>query len=195
MRNRQQLRQLGFTIVEILVVIVVISILVAIAMVSYGDYQEKARDAERRSDLQQAAAAIKSYANWKNTHIEQGSGCGGSGATGGNGSGWFNVSSADSSTYATNSIADCLASAGFLKSAKDVIDPTGCKSGTGGVCGSSSSLPVRAYMKVTCPVGGVKTTYLMAALETQPADNATIDALCGKNWGTSYGMNYYVTVR
>lgn len=192
MRNRQQLRQLGFTIVEILVVIVVISILVAIAVVSYGNYQEKARDAERRSDLQQIASAIKNYANWKNTQIEVGSNCG----SGGNGSGWFNASSADvGATYATNSIADCLATAGYLKSAKDTIDPTGCKAGTGGACGSSSSLPVRAYMKTTCTVGGVKTTYIMAALETQSANNAVIDPLCGRSWGTSFGMNYYVTVR
>lgn len=192
MRNRQQLRQFGFTIVELLVVIVVISLLVAIAVVSYGNYQERNRDAERRSDLQQVASALKNYANWKNTQIETGSNCG----YGGNGSGWLNASSADvGASYATNSIADCLASAGYLKSAKDTVDPTGCKYDSGGACGSTSSLPVRAYMKTTCTVGGVKTTYVMAYLETQPANNAVIDPLCSKSWGTTYGMNYYVTVR
>ena len=184
----------GFTIIEVLVVIVVISILVAIAVVGYGNYQERTRDAERRSDLQQLAAALKTYANWKNNFIESGSSCG----AGGNGTGWVAVGTADDATYQT-SIEQCLANENLLKVGEGT-DPTGCKRNSGGTCGTGS--PTRAYMKTNCTVSGVKKVYVMASLETVTGNTAPIDALCNssngctlncnQNWGTAFGMNYYV---
>ena len=41
----------GFTIVELLIVIVVIAILAAISIVSYNGIQQRARDSERQSDI------------------------------------------------------------------------------------------------------------------------------------------------
>jgi prepilin-type N-terminal cleavage/methylation domain-containing protein len=41
----------GFTIVELLIVIVVIAILAAISIVAYNGIQSRARDAERKSDI------------------------------------------------------------------------------------------------------------------------------------------------
>ena len=44
-------KQSGFTIVELLIVIVVIAILAAISIVAYNGIQQRARDSERQSDI------------------------------------------------------------------------------------------------------------------------------------------------
>lgn len=172
----------------------VMGILVSIVIVSYGTYQERTRDSERKSDVAQIAAALKNYANWNNNYLETGSGCG----NGGNGTGWVALSSADSASYQT-SIEQCLVNDKQLN-VGDATDPTGCKRNSGGTCGTGN--PTRAYMKTHCTVSGVKKVYVMASLETAPANNAVIDGLCNstngctancnQNWGTAYGMNYYV---
>jgi type II secretion system protein G len=51
----------GFTIVELLIVIVVIGILAAITIVAYNGVQTRARDATRKSDLAVIAKAIQLY--------------------------------------------------------------------------------------------------------------------------------------
>lgn len=56
--------QKGFTIVELLIVIVVIGILAALVITTYGGIQGKARDSERQSDLQALQTQIEAfYAN------------------------------------------------------------------------------------------------------------------------------------
>lgn len=182
-------RRPGFTLAELAIVIVVMGVLAGIVTAIYGGYQKQYRDNVRKSNLVTLASAFKSYVTWQGSFVETGSGCGSSG----NGDGWLVVSSADMTGYGANSIAGCLVNAGYLKTVKEVTDPSGCKYNSGGSCGSGN--PTRAYMKMTCSPNGIKTTYLLAYLETQPANNATIDALCGKGWGTAYGMNYYVQVQ
>lgn len=51
----------GFTLVELLVVISIISILASIALVSFRSTQMKGRDAQRKSDLKQMANALELY--------------------------------------------------------------------------------------------------------------------------------------
>jgi type II secretion system protein G len=51
----------GFTIVELLIVIVVIGILAAITIVAYNGVQARARDTTRKSDLSIIAKAINLY--------------------------------------------------------------------------------------------------------------------------------------
>jgi len=58
----------GFTIVELLVVIVVIGILVGITIVSYGAIQQRARDSERSSDITQIKIALDKYYAEKSTY-------------------------------------------------------------------------------------------------------------------------------
>ncbi len=54
-------RQAGFTIVELLIVIVVIGILAAIAIVAYSGIQTRGRDARRSSDISQIKSALELY--------------------------------------------------------------------------------------------------------------------------------------
>jgi type IV pilus assembly protein PilA len=51
----------GFTLVEILVVIVVIGLLAAIAIPQFMIYRSKAIDAQMKSDLRNASIAIEAY--------------------------------------------------------------------------------------------------------------------------------------
>ena len=56
----------GFTIVELLIVIIVIAILAAISIVAYNSIQGRARDSQRKSDLGSVAKALELY------HIDNG---------------------------------------------------------------------------------------------------------------------------
>jgi len=51
----------GFTIVELLIVIVVIGILAAITVVAYNGIQSRARDAQRAQDIKTIAKALELY--------------------------------------------------------------------------------------------------------------------------------------
>lgn len=51
----------GFTIVELLIVIVVIGILAAIVIVAYNGIQDRARDAQRKSDIASVQKKIELY--------------------------------------------------------------------------------------------------------------------------------------
>ena len=53
--------QRGFTIVELLIVIVVIAILAAISIVAYNGIQERGRDSNRLSDAKSIEKAIRIY--------------------------------------------------------------------------------------------------------------------------------------
>lgn len=52
----------GFTIVELLIVIVVIAILAALVITSYLGIQSRARDSERQSDIRAIATAVQAQA-------------------------------------------------------------------------------------------------------------------------------------
>jgi type II secretion system protein G len=51
----------GFTIVELLIVIVVIGILAALVIVTYNGIQQKARDTERKTDINAVASHMEAY--------------------------------------------------------------------------------------------------------------------------------------
>ena len=53
--------QKGFTIVELLIVIIVIGILAAIAFVAYGNVTKKARDSERTADAKAISSKAEEY--------------------------------------------------------------------------------------------------------------------------------------
>lgn len=51
----------GFTIVELLIVIVIIGILAALVIVTYNGIQAKARDTERKTDVNALASHLEAY--------------------------------------------------------------------------------------------------------------------------------------
>ncbi len=51
----------GFTIVELLIVIVVIGILAALVVVTYNGIQQKARDTERKTDINALHGQLEAY--------------------------------------------------------------------------------------------------------------------------------------
>jgi len=58
----------GFTIIELLVAIVVIGILATITVVSYNGIQQRARDAQRDSDVTRLKIAIEKYHSEKSQY-------------------------------------------------------------------------------------------------------------------------------
>ena len=62
-----QTKQKGFTIVELLIVIVIIGILAAISIVAYNGVTQKARDDQRVSDARNIVNAAASYQAEKGT--------------------------------------------------------------------------------------------------------------------------------
>jgi general secretion pathway protein G len=53
----------GFTIIELLVVMVILAVLVSVGLGSYISSQTKSRDARRKTDLQNIARALEIYYN------------------------------------------------------------------------------------------------------------------------------------
>lgn len=200
--NKQSSDSAGFTIVEIIIVVMVLGVLVSIVTVFYPGYQKRTRDSERKSDMSQIAAALGAYVLQKGNYVEAGSGCG----VNGNGNGWFNAGPADTGagTY-PKSIATCLQEAGLLRSG-EFIDPLNCTWASGGTCGSYLGQPAQAYMKATCTKNSAPITYVLTHIENDPRKDAEVNALCDsgsvsgftsttQQWGTGYGMNYYVVAK
>ena len=65
---RLQNKSKGFTIVELLIVIVVIGILATLVIVTFTGIQQKARDSKRKTDIGAVQAALESYYSSNNTY-------------------------------------------------------------------------------------------------------------------------------
>src|SRR5579864_4321335 len=61
LKQRLQADRGGFTIVELLIVIVVIGILAALVIVTYNGIQQKARDTERKTDIKALQGHLEAY--------------------------------------------------------------------------------------------------------------------------------------
>lgn len=162
----------GFTIVELLIVIVVIAILAAISVVAYTGIQSRSRDSIRKQDLATLAKATQLYAVDKGDHAV--AGCGNTTS----GTGWLH---SDYDGAGPNiSINDCLINNGNLQ--QPIRDPSGQNTCSGATC--------HAYLKASCPSG----TWFFANLETLPQDSTFTDDKCQSSWDDTYGANYAVKV-
>lgn len=170
-------KQKGFTIVELLIVIVVIAILAAITIVAYNGIQQRARDTQRKNDLAQIAKALQLYKVDNGTHAGAGSGCG----SGGAGSGWYDQDY-DGATPTLKSIEQCLIDGKYISS--QLRDPQASL----GCTGVAPTQSCTRYMKYEC--GGL--TYLYANLESMPDSATDTDAACQTSLDSLYGMNYFI---
>lgn len=169
----------GFTIVELLIVIVVIAILAAISIVAYNGIQQRARDTARKNDLAQLAKSLKLYNVDNGHHLGAGSGCGSSG----NGVGWWHMDY-DGATTTLKSMEQCLIDSGQIS--KQIRDPQTSK----GCTGTAPTESCQYYMKYECGGG----TYLYANLESMPDSTTDTDTACMTTLDSQYGMNYVVRV-
>jgi general secretion pathway protein G len=64
----KQYAQAGFTLIEILIVMIVIGILVTISIGSFSSAQQKGRDTKRKSDLKQISNSLDVYFNDKGSY-------------------------------------------------------------------------------------------------------------------------------
>jgi prepilin-type N-terminal cleavage/methylation domain-containing protein len=164
-------KQKGFTLIELLVAIAIIGLLSSVVLTSLSEARARARDARRKSDLDQIRTALIMYYDTHGDYMETGSGCGYSG----NGIGWFNH---DYNTYLAMS--ECLVDEGLTPS--EIIDPSGVRYGGRG--------DVLAYMKYSCSLG----TYIYANLETLSNTTTATDGTCCSVCDSYYGMNYYLKI-
>lgn len=162
-------KQSGFTIVELLIVIVVIGILAAITIASFNGIQQKARDTQRKQHLADIAKALEIYYIRNGDYVTVGGGAMG-------GRGWFNTGSP--------TILKVLQDDGQLVGAA-IQDPNCMSSGVNGCTG---------YLKVNC---GTEKSLILARLESLPTGQPQPAALAGcanANYWDTYQTNYYVQV-
>lgn len=81
----QTRRTSGFTLMELLVAVAIVGILAAVVMVSVNGARVKARDAQRKSDLQQIILVLRMYKDGEGTYLLPGTGYNGGGQ------GWFSI--------------------------------------------------------------------------------------------------------
>ena len=68
----------GFTLIELLVVIVIIGLLTTLGVVNYLDARARARDAQRKANLQQVQSALEIYRSDQQAYPASIPACGGS---------------------------------------------------------------------------------------------------------------------
>lgn len=163
--------QQGFTIVELLIVIVIIGILAAITIVAYNGIQQRARDSARVSDLNAVAKAYSLRVADKGEGLENTT-CGNLGG----GRGWYG-------SGGTSTVDQCLISEGYLS--RSVKDPTGRVSCTSG------DATCHAYLITNCMIAGQRTVYLYAYLES-PLPGSSFQDGCGTGWSTPFFVNYTI---
>jgi prepilin-type N-terminal cleavage/methylation domain-containing protein len=121
----------GFTIVELLIVIVVIGILAALVITTYNGIQQKARDTERKTDVNALHGQIEAY-NAQNGKYPTLANVNDSAFRSTNMKGLDAAALADPKNAATQQVCGAPASGCYAY----VVAPSGCDNGAGGDCTS-----------------------------------------------------------
>lgn len=69
------INQKGFTLLELLIVVVIISILSTLLMANYVDFQKRGRDGQRKGDIGQLKSALEFYRADEGTYPEDVKNC------------------------------------------------------------------------------------------------------------------------
>ncbi|MBC7869074.1 prepilin-type N-terminal cleavage/methylation domain-containing protein [Candidatus Saccharibacteria bacterium] len=177
-------RQIGFTIVELLIVIVVIGILATITAIAYSGVQQSARDTQRKDDLAKIATGLHLYAVDKGDYVTASGSC--PSGWSGSGGGWY-ASDYDGAGPQI-SISQCIVNGGYLS--KTINDPQSVKSCTVVPDTSPVENDCFMYMKYDC----AGSTYLYANLESMAHSSTDTNGSCMTTLDSSYGMNYSLKV-
>ncbi|MDP4010735.1 MAG: prepilin-type N-terminal cleavage/methylation domain-containing protein [Candidatus Roizmanbacteria bacterium] len=164
-------KNIGFTLIEIMIVIGIIGTVMMMSIGSYGSVMRNSRDAQRQSDLKKIRAALEQYYVDHDTFNVTGGGW----YNGGNG--W--VGYENGTSYAT-SVTRALRNQGYL-TVPLIDDP----------------IQSPGYMIYTCSGGQIFS--LSATLENPTPEETEFarDHTCNGNGGngtvTRYGKNYAIT--
>lgn len=168
----------GFTIVELLIVIVVIAILAAISIVAYNGIQQRAKDSQRKSDITAITKALELY------YIDNGRYPAGSGST------TINASWSTTADASWQNLATALAP----YSAKLPTDPIS----TAGAAVTSGTGYNYAYYSNTstfCDAGVRKMYILVYRLEGAPREDTFIGNCTGSQQLWYGGASNYRVVK
>lgn len=178
----------GFTIVELIVVVMIIALLASIAIVSFSAVQARARDSIRKNDVASLAKQIEIYALQNRAWINNGN-CGDASDSL---NGYVNY---DYGVVGNTTIAACLKA--YDNTNKQLNDPSGCVTLTDGAATCKQGIRGAYAAYNTTAINSHY--FLVAKLETvtdQSAitNNADLDATT-KTTITSAGFNYILKVR
>lgn len=168
----------GFTIVELLIVIVVIAILAAITIVAYNGIQQRSKDSQRKSDIAAITKALELY------YIDNGRYPAGSGA---NPSGTINSSWSTTADASWQNLATALAPYATKLPTDPISTPNIAVTG-----GTGYNYAYYANNSTFCGAGAGKMYILVYRLEGAPRED-TFKGDCPTNvlwYGSS--SNYRV---
>lgn len=80
---KKHIKQLGFTLIELMIVIAIIALLAAAGLASYSNSQKAARDSKRVQDVKTIQAALEQFQVQAGVYPGTGAGAGGGGYTAG----------------------------------------------------------------------------------------------------------------